>query len=130
MKEIKLHYTEELFRQALWAKHFPSLKDYRAWIVPVILLSGGCFVLLPFVLGKHDWILVVGAIAMVYKVILRIRTYRKGLPWMLRAFRDGIYEGWTLSYTEEELTVRAESFKQKSCATKIDKSKQKIIEVE
>lgn len=105
MKEIKIHYTEALLRQAVRTSYFNQLKGLRAWIGPVIVLCWGGFLLLPLFLGKHDWILVALTTAVTLSVLSYIRNYREAMRLTLKALREGRYEGWALSFTEDHLAT-------------------------
>ena len=110
MKEIKLHYTEALLRQALRESCFPRVILGKAWCVPFLLLSLGCFVLLNFILLNQHWVVVVLSNMAAVVVLDFARNHSPTMLETMAAFRAGRYERWTLSYTEEELTVSAESF--------------------
>ena len=110
MKEIKLHYTEALLRQTVRAKYLARFNNDRTWVSILILLCFYFFIrLLPFN-GLPDWFIVVMSVLVAGRVLEFIRNYRAAMRQTLRTFRAGRYKGWTLSYTEEELTVSAESF--------------------
>ena len=107
MKEIKLHYTEALLRQVVRDSYFNQLKGLRAWLAPILVLSWACFLLMPFFLAKHDWILVALTTAVTFKVVSYIRNYREAMRRSVESLRDGRYEGWTISLMEEHLATSA-----------------------
>ena len=105
MKEIKIHYTEDLLRQAVRTSYFNQLKGLRAWIGPVIVLCWSGLLLLPLFLGRHASILVALATALVWEVLFIFRNYREAIRLTLKALREGKYEGFTLSLTEGHLAM-------------------------
>jgi uncharacterized membrane protein len=105
MKEIKLHYTEEFLRQVTRDSYFNKVKGLRAWIGPIIVLSWACFLLMTFFLAKHDWILVALTTAVACEVLFYFRNYREAMLVTLKAFREGKYEGFTLTLTEGHLAM-------------------------
>ena len=105
MKEIKLHYTEELLRQAARGTYFRSLRSYRDWIGTIRFLSVTSFLLLTLFFNKHGWLLVALTTVVTCEVLVHIRIYNQTVRMTLKEFQEGEYEGWTLSYTEEQFAV-------------------------
>ena len=110
MKEIKLHYTEALIRQAVRAKYLARFKNDGAWLGILVILCYYFFIRLPAYKGKDDCFVVVIPIVAAAGVVDFIQKYRAAMRQALKTFRAGRYKGWTLSYTEEQFTVSAESF--------------------
>ena len=110
MKEIKLHYTEAFLRESVRARYLGALKDYRVWIGIVLWFGWQWYWTMPRELEKREWTLGVWAMVWPCIMLFYVFKFKSSMRRTVTAYREGEYEGWTLSYTEEHLTVSGKSF--------------------